>query len=109
MAFPVWSRWISAQGATKERAGSVNVPVTCAGQLVDPGDAIVADDDGVVRIARAEASEVARRCAARIDAERDRRALFAGGTLSLDLYGLRATLEALGVRTVDPGGRDGPR
>ena len=101
IGFPVWSRWVSAQGATKERPGSVNVPVVCGGQLVEPGDAIVADDDGVVRIARADAPDTADRCDARVAGEEEKRALFASGTLSLDLYGLRVTLDALGVRTDD--------
>jgi 4-hydroxy-4-methyl-2-oxoglutarate aldolase len=103
LGVPVWSRWVSAQGATKVRPGSVNVPVTCAGQLVEPGDAIVADDDGVVRIASADVPDIADRCDVRIAGEEEKRGLFAAGTLSLDLYGLRATLDALGVRTMDPG------
>jgi 4-hydroxy-4-methyl-2-oxoglutarate aldolase len=101
MGFPTWSRWVSARGATKQSGGSVNVPVRCAGQLVEPGDAIVADDDGVVRVQRADAGGVADRCDARIAAEDEKRSLFATGTLSLDLYGLRSTLQTLGVPTVD--------
>jgi 4-hydroxy-4-methyl-2-oxoglutarate aldolase len=102
MGFPVWSRLVSAQGATKEQPGSVNVPVECGGRHIGPGDAIVADDDGVVSIARATAAAVADRCDARTASEAEKRALFAAGTLSLDLYGLRATLDALGVVTVEP-------
>jgi 4-hydroxy-4-methyl-2-oxoglutarate aldolase len=101
MGFPAWARLVTAQGATKEKAGSVNVPITCGGQLVAPGDAIVADDDGVVCIARAAVPTVVEGVSARMANEDEKRALFAGGTLSLDLYGLRDTLRDLGVES-DP-------
>jgi 4-hydroxy-4-methyl-2-oxoglutarate aldolase len=99
MGFAAWARLVTAQGATKGRAGSVNVPVTCGGQLVAPGDAIVADDDGVACIARAAVPEVAEHVRARMASEDEKRAIFASGTLSLDLYGLRDTLRELGVET----------
>jgi 4-hydroxy-4-methyl-2-oxoglutarate aldolase len=99
MGFPAWARLVTAQGASKERAGSVNVPVTCGGQRVEPGDAIVADDDGVTCVAQADVAQVAERVRARMANEDEKRSLFASGTLSLDLYGLRGTLRALGVET----------
>jgi 4-hydroxy-4-methyl-2-oxoglutarate aldolase len=102
MGFPAWARLVSARGATKEKPGSVNVPVTCAGQLVSPGDAIVADDDGVACVARADVTAVVERVRARLANETEKRALFAGGTLSLDLYDLRRTLLELGVETDEP-------
>lgn len=101
MSFPAWARLVSALGATKVRPGSVNVPVTCGGQVVEPGDAIVADDDGVACIARDAVPDVVGRIRARVDSEDEKRALFASGTLSLDLYGLRDTLRDLGVES-DP-------
>jgi 4-hydroxy-4-methyl-2-oxoglutarate aldolase len=101
MGFPVWSRVISSQGATKGKAGSVNVLVSCAGREIRPGDAIVADDDGVVCVPRAEVPDVAARTRERLAGEMEKRAVFAAGELSLDLYGLRETLDDLGVVTVD--------
>ncbi|GAA4864756.1 4-carboxy-4-hydroxy-2-oxoadipate aldolase/oxaloacetate decarboxylase [Pseudonocardia benzenivorans] len=101
MGFPVWSRAVSAQGTVKASPGSVNVPIVVAGAHVAPGDVIVADDDGVVVVAREEAAEVAAAGAARLRSEEEKRARFAAGELGLDMYGLRAELERLGVTYVD--------
>lgn len=101
MGFPVWSRAIHAQGTVKETPGNVNVPVDFAGTLVNPGDVIVADDDGVVVVTQATASHVATAAEARIAKEESTRARLAAGDLSLDFYGLRAKLVDLGVTWVD--------
>jgi 4-hydroxy-4-methyl-2-oxoglutarate aldolase len=101
MRFPVWSRAVHAQGTVKASPGSVNVPVVAAGQLVRPGDVIVADDDGVLALPAAGASTVADACAGRIAKEAGSRAALAGGTLGIDLYGLRPLLARLGVQYVD--------
>jgi 4-hydroxy-4-methyl-2-oxoglutarate aldolase len=90
MGFPVWSRWITAQGTTKHGAGAVNRAIVCAGQAVEPGDVIVADDDGVVCIAAASAIEVARDVVERVAHESEMRARLAAGELSADILGLRA-------------------
>jgi 4-hydroxy-4-methyl-2-oxoglutarate aldolase len=89
MGFPVWSRWITAQGTTKHGPGTVNRRVVCAGQEVAPGDIIVADDDGVVCIAAARAIEVARGVVERVAHEESIRARVAAGELTADILGLR--------------------
>ncbi len=100
MGFPVWSRNVSAQGTVKQTLGSVNVPVVCAGQLVDAGDIIVADDDGVVVVRRSSASSVLEACRQRECRETAARARYAAGELSLDTASMRGRLAELGLRYV---------
>jgi len=101
MQFPVWSKAVSAQGTVKASAGSVNVPVVCAGTIVRPGDAIIADVDGVVVVKRENAAEVARLAGERFAKEQKTRERLKAGELGVDFYGLRAKLAELGVRYVD--------
>jgi 4-hydroxy-4-methyl-2-oxoglutarate aldolase len=101
MGFPVWARSIHAAGTSKNKAGSVNTPIVCAGVAVSPGDVVVADDDGVVVVKRERATEVLEAAERRLLKEEETRVRLSAGELGLDLYGFRARLEGLGVRWVD--------
>ena len=101
MNFPVWAKAISAQGTVKATPGWVNVPVVCAGAIVEPGDVIVGDTDGVVVVPRSSAAEVARLGTERVAKEQKSRERLRQGELGLDIYGWRAKLAELGVQYVD--------
>jgi 4-hydroxy-4-methyl-2-oxoglutarate aldolase len=101
MGFPVWSRAVFAQGTVKETIGNVNIPIVCAGQLVNPGDLIVADDDGVVVVRRKEAANILSLSREREEKEAKSRQRYLRGELSLDVANMRGRLSERGLTYVD--------
>jgi 4-hydroxy-4-methyl-2-oxoglutarate aldolase len=101
MGFPVWSRCVSALGTVKETLGDVNVPIVCAGQRVEPGDVVVADDDGVVVVPHDRAVEVLGASREREEKEAESRKRYAAGELSLDVQDMREDLAHKGLTYID--------
>jgi 4-hydroxy-4-methyl-2-oxoglutarate aldolase len=101
MQFPVWSAAVCAQGTVKETIGNVNTTIVCAGQPIEPGDLIVADDDGVVVVRRTEGAAVLEKARQRVADEEEKRAQFEDGDLGLDIYNMRDRLAEKGLRYVE--------
>jgi 4-hydroxy-4-methyl-2-oxoglutarate aldolase len=108
MRFPVWSAYVSATGTVKETLGDVNVPIICAGQLVNPGDVVIADDDGVVVVPHRTAGDVFEAAKAREEREEQARRRYQSGELSLDVSGMRGPLAAKGLIYIDAVGDANP-